>query len=233
MQEQEYLRRAGFAGLIPLVAMIVMFAMGRFPYPDNNHDGREYLSYMLPHRGAEIQAILALVINGAALLFILLLALSYRERAGRVTPAGMVMISGMTIYTAASLVSAGLYLTIVQLGRGYASFGESAEDLKLIAFAWGAANTILGIAGPVLAMVWAAIVRANQAFPLLPRVLGVWCAAAVAVVATVVALVSLFIDSGPWGPGSSYSTGLILGSTFVWILATSIVLLRAKPPAAT
>jgi hypothetical protein len=162
MLEQTYLRRAGSIGIFPLVLIITLCALGRFPYPDNNIGGQEYLTYVLPHHVGEIQTIMWIVIAGLLLLVVLHLALAYMERAGRLTSTGIIMIVVMTVYVAVQLVAVGVYVTAVQLARGYPGFEAAPEDLKLITLIWDTSNMIFSMGALPLAIVWGAIVRANR-----------------------------------------------------------------------
>lgn len=225
MREQIYLRRAAYAGTVPLLAYAGLVALRPFPYPDNNRPGREYVDYIYPRHTAVAQSVISVIVVGLLLLFTVNLAQAYRERAGRTTAASTAMVTAMAAYAAIGVVTGGFYAAAGQLVRGYPGFGNAPEDFKLVTFAWVAGNTTYVLGSIPMAIVWMAIAWSNHSHPVLPRALGGWCAGAVAT-ANLVSLGSLFIYTGPWGPGASFCLLVQGGSTYLWITATSLVLLR-------
>ena len=228
--ERRYLRLAGYVGLFPFLAMIGDLTIGRIPWPDNNLPGRAYLSYLLAHRTDEIQSLTWACVLMAMLLFFLLLGAAYMQRAARLTASGMAMIIGMTIFTAVALASVGSYLGIALWARGDPSFGSSPGDIRLATFVWGADNMITFLCVLPTALTWTAVVAANRADPLLPRVLGGWCAGAVAAV-NVGCLGFAFADTGRWSPISTYEEFLQMGPVFVWTIVAAVALLRSTSKA--
>ncbi|MFD8982930.1 hypothetical protein [Streptomyces sp. NPDC059564] len=226
VHEHRYLRWAGVLGLFPLAMFIAAMFMSRFPYPGNNVDGHEYVDYMLHNRTGELQGILA---SGYALILLtvmMLLAIVYMKRAGRLTVSGLTMITTMVISAALYMMASGLFAAATLYIRGYPTFGSAPQDYRLMTFVWDAVNVIYWLGVLVRGLAWAALAVANRSFPLLPRALGGWGAAAVAAV-NLVCVGALFVPTGPWGPSGVYITFIAEGAAEGWILVTAVYLLRA------
>ncbi|MCI3928095.1 hypothetical protein [Streptomyces sp. AN091965] len=231
MNERTVLRRAGLLGVIPLIVVGVALIMGRFPYPDDNVDGHEYLAYMLPRRLGEVQAILWSVLALSAVMFVAVLALAYRQnethvqREKGVALSRVAMVAGAVMFAVLQFVLAALYEGATLFARGYPGFGSDPSDTRLITFVWGVINSTYTLSCLAMALVFLAIASANRASPLLPRALGGWAAITVAVV-NVAAVGSVFVTTGKWSPGSICALGLQAAPTFLWMATAGAVLQR-------
>ncbi|MFE5853482.1 hypothetical protein ACFQ61_09750 [Streptomyces sp. NPDC056500] len=223
--ERRHLRAAGIIGIFPLAGVVIVLALGRFPYPDNNRPGHEYLDYVLPRHAAETQGIVWSAMVVTMLAFIALLAVAYMRRAGRITATAMSMIASMAVFAATSIVNLGMYMGLVITGHGYAGFGVSATDQTMVTFAWNTVNAVYAIGAVLAAMTWAAIAVANHRHAVLPPALGTRGAAVVSACnAATVGL--LYVSTGPWSPGSVLWFGLQGLPTFGWTLIAAVFLLR-------
>lgn len=222
---RRHLRAAGIFGLFPLGGAVILLALGRFPYPDNNRSGREYLDYALAQHAAETQALTWSTVVGAMLAFTVLLAVEYMHRAGRATASAVFMIATMTAFTTASIINLGMYIGLVMTGHGYPAFGTTTTDQMTVTFAWNTANAVYAVSAALAAMTWAALATANHAHPVLPPALGTWGAATVSACNTA-SLCLLYVSTGPWSPSSILWFVLQGLPTFGWTLIAAMYLLR-------
>lgn len=227
ISEGRHLRVAGWLGIFPLVGTTVMLGLGRYPYPNDNVDPRQYVTYMLGHHHlAEIQTILWVLAIAAMLVFVAVLAAAYIRRAGRVTASGLIMIAGTAVYAAASIASIGVYMAVVLWMRGFPSFGANPADARLVAFGWDILNMGYFVCQGIVALIWVAIAVANRSHPILPRALGSWGSGLVVAI-NLGTLGCLFVDSGTWSPGSAAQFSLQAAGTFGWIAVAAVTLLRS------
>lgn len=210
-----------------MFASAASLSLGDWPYPDVNLDGREYLDYT--RKAGQPQVLLYLLAGTALLLFAICLGLAYCERAGRTTGAALTIWLSMTAFTASGYVAGGLLGAITLVRQGFPSFGTTAADLNLTTFTWAVMNMTYLVAFPLLGITWCAIAAANRAHPLLPAALGGGSAVTVGLI-NFAALLSVFVPTGPWSPGSVYFFLLQGGSTFGWLAITGFVLVRSASP---
>ncbi|CAM4507212.1 hypothetical protein NONI108955_38050 [Nocardia ninae] len=221
-----YRRWAGYLCFVPLPGLIVSLAVARFPYPDDNLDGRHYLDYGLPHRTIEIQILTWIVTTLATCGFILLLATILWRTARHVTITALIMVCSATACVTTTLVCMGMYLTLSMTARG-PNFQADRVDLEFSTYSWNATQILACFAAVFLGLAWAMIAAANHRHPVLPRALA---NTAIAVAALdILPILSIFVDSGPWSPGSvgSYIPGAV--ATYGWMIVTGSVLLRSQP----
>ncbi|WKK21918.1 hypothetical protein QZH56_15815 [Streptomyces olivoreticuli] len=219
-------RLAGIIGLTPLPVMIVVCALGHFPYPNDNLNGRKFLDYGLPHRTFEIQGLLWIVVAVATLGFILLLAAIHASRSGGMNATGLVMAGCADAYASATLGALGMYLAIALLARGYPGFTGDRVELLIVTWAWDTSQAIFLIATVFLVPAFVMIFTARSLDTVLTRNLR--RAAIVVAVPNMACFVSTFIDYGPLSPASVWSympAGVV---TYGWMAAASFALLRTK-----
>ncbi|MFE3261842.1 hypothetical protein ACFXPS_41745 [Nocardia sp. NPDC059091] len=220
-----HLRWAGAVGTLPLPAMIIGFAIGQFPWPDDNLDGHVYLDYELPRHFGEVGTLVWLMLTAAQVLFVWLLAVAYIRQSGRITMSAMVMVGGGATSAATALVFASTFLTIAVMGRGFQGSGGGLDHpaLMVIAYSWNLTEICFALNTVLLGLIWFAIAAANRHHRILPAGLA---RAAVAVgVIDVASLVSVFIPTGPWSPGSVGNVLPGAVATYVWIMVGAVTLL--------
>ncbi|WP_316528150.1 hypothetical protein [Kitasatospora brasiliensis] len=230
MRERDASPWTALLGVMPLLAGALTVAVGHYPYPDNNLDGRKYLAYMLPRHVAEVQAIAWSVAVLAISAFFVLLARAHARARGRMGLPEIVMTVGAAMFGGLQLVVTGLYAGAALFARGYPAFGSTPSDLRQISFMWVSLNSLYVVSLLPLASVWIAVVYANRAHPVLPRALGGWMAVVVAVVNTA-NIATLFITTGKWSAGCVIPFTIHAAATFLWTAAAGFVLWRrARTP---
>ncbi|MFJ9370489.1 hypothetical protein ACIRRA_39540 [Nocardia sp. NPDC101769] len=221
-----HLQWAGVVGMLPLPAMVVGFALGQFPWPDDNLDGGVYLDYELPRHFGEIGTLVWLVLTGASVMFLWLLAIAHIRRNAQLSASVVVMIAGGGASAAAALVFASSFVTIAVMGRGYPveANGEDHAASMVITYSWNLTEICFALNTVLLGLIWFAVAAANRRHRLLPTALT-HAAVGVAVI-DVVGVVSVFVPTGAWSPGSFAQVLPGAAATYLWIMAAAVILLR-------
>ncbi|WP_172387776.1 hypothetical protein [Streptomyces sp. MNP-20] len=228
MREATYLKRAGLFALGPFVLGLTSVLVGhKIHYPDNNANGLAYVDYLVPNFGGERQTVAWLALQCTIMVFFVLLALAYYERAGRMTPGILLMVTGITAFTTLQITMLGLFEAIPYTAREHPGFGTTAQDQRMLTFAWNGLALIIGLSMIMLAIACAAVYLSNRQYTVLPPALGGWSAAAVAAVSAGFSFESVFVRTGSWSVGSLYWVLAVCGTVFAWMAVTGITLLRA------
>ncbi|MEU6586697.1 hypothetical protein [Nocardia sp. NPDC046763] len=221
-----HLQWAGVVGMLPLPAMVVGFALGQFPWPDDNLDGGVYLGYELPRHFGEIGTLVWLVLTGASVMFLWLLAIAHIRQNAQLSASVVVMIAGGGASAAAALVFASSFVTIAVMGRGYPveANGEDHAASMVITYSWNLTEICFALNTVLLGLIWFAVAAANRRHRLLPTALT-HAAVGVAVI-DVAGVVSVFVPTGAWSPGSFAQVLPGAAATYLWIMAAAVILLR-------
>ncbi|RJO70911.1 hypothetical protein D5S18_27410 [Nocardia panacis] len=225
--ERYHLRWAGVVGLLPLPAMIIGFAIGQFPWPDDNLGGRTYLNYELGNHFGEIGTLVWLTLTGASVVFVWLLGIAYLRHARTVTLSGVAMIGGAAASAGTAVVFASSFVTIAITGRGYPGFaqGDERADLMVMTYSWNLTEICFALNTALLGLIWCAVAAAHRRdAAVLPAPLG--RAAALVAVIDLTSLVSLFVPTGPWSPGSVLNVLPGAAATYIWIMVAAVILMR-------
>lgn len=226
MMAESRLKWSALSGIIPAACLGAIYLYcPYFPYPDNNVEGQIIIDFLRARRDGEVQGILGALYATGFFLFLVVLANEYRTGSQGTALVRRVISGAGAAYLTVWLIAMACYSTISLLADGYHDFDSLASNRMLATTLFNLINVFLAYSSVPMACAAVAVMIANRSHPVLPSLLGGWGASAVAVI-NAGHLVTIFIHTGHWSPGSLYSLGVCSAVNCLWAACSGILLLR-------